>query len=206
MRVCALGDSGFFRLQGIKVLWSLQFLRYLRTLNFKLKVLKYSRNCSLRATLIPNLVKPLNCAHFYLNSKWTYRVNVFCTTVYTAQCLSPGTVIFVKATNSEIFLFIVDLTFEGNVKTSVFKSAYSWAPKIHEDNFNMVWGSNILFPLTIKCLYHNSWVLVCSLLHMQLKVAGFFYFKIVAMPIGFFLKMYSRVRNRRRPWIIWQKQ
>ena len=27
--------------------------------NFKLKVLKYSRNCSLHATLIPNLVKPL---------------------------------------------------------------------------------------------------------------------------------------------------
>ena len=59
--------------------WSLQFLGYLRTLslkfqttttrktpilvrtfwNFKLKVLNYSRNCSLHATLIPNLVKPL---------------------------------------------------------------------------------------------------------------------------------------------------
>ena len=101
--LCKIGVSGFFRLQGIKVLWGLQFLEYLRTLsfkfqkatskievvlalpcwlsqfswdsqqgrlrttsilvrafwNFKLKVLKYSRNCSLHNTLIPNLVKPL---------------------------------------------------------------------------------------------------------------------------------------------------
>ena len=75
-----LGDTGFFRLQGIKVLWRLQFLGYLRTLSLKfqkartkiqvvltlpgwlsqfLKVLKYSRNCRLHNTLIPNLVKPL---------------------------------------------------------------------------------------------------------------------------------------------------
>ena len=64
--------------------WSLQFLGYLRTFSlkfqkatskievvlalpcwlsqfwsFKLKVLKYSWNCSLHNTLIPNLVKPL---------------------------------------------------------------------------------------------------------------------------------------------------
>ena len=101
--VSTLGDTGFFRLQGIKVLWRLQFLGYLRTLSLKfqkawtkievvltlpgwlsqfswdsqpgrvrttsilvrafwiffLKVLKYSRNCSLHNTLIPNLVKPL---------------------------------------------------------------------------------------------------------------------------------------------------
>ena len=38
---------------GIKVLWRLQFLGYLRTLNFKLKVLKYPRNCSFHNTLIP---------------------------------------------------------------------------------------------------------------------------------------------------------
>ena len=92
---------------GIKVLWRLQFLKYLRTLhlkfqkartkievflslpcwlsqfswdsqqgrlrttsilvrafwNFKCKVLKYSRNCSLHNTLIPNLVKPLKYIH-----------------------------------------------------------------------------------------------------------------------------------------------
>ena len=30
-----LGDSGFFRLQGIKVLWRLRFLEYLRTLSLK---------------------------------------------------------------------------------------------------------------------------------------------------------------------------
>ena len=30
-----LGDSGFFRLQGIKVLWRLQFWEYLRTLSLK---------------------------------------------------------------------------------------------------------------------------------------------------------------------------
>ena len=30
-----LGDSGFFRLQGIKVLWRLQVLEYLRTLSLK---------------------------------------------------------------------------------------------------------------------------------------------------------------------------
>ena len=83
---CTLGDTGFFRLQGIKVLWSLQFVGYLRTLslkfqkttskievvlalpcwlsqfssvflvafwNFKLKVLKYPKNCRLHNTLIP---------------------------------------------------------------------------------------------------------------------------------------------------------
>ena len=33
--LCKLGVSGFFRLQGIKVLWGLQFLEYLRTLSFK---------------------------------------------------------------------------------------------------------------------------------------------------------------------------
>ena len=81
-----LGDTGFVRLQGIKVLWRLQLLEYFRTLklkfqkartkidvgrlrttstlvrafwNFKLEVLKYPRNCSLQSTLIPNLVKPL---------------------------------------------------------------------------------------------------------------------------------------------------
>ena len=101
--VFTLRNTGFFRLQGIKVLWSLQFLAYFRTLslkfqkartkievvlslpcwlsqfswdsqqgrfrttsmlvrgfwNFKRKVLKYSRNCSLHNTLIPNLVKSL---------------------------------------------------------------------------------------------------------------------------------------------------
>ena len=69
----------FFRLQGIKVLWRIQFLGYLRTLslkfqkartkievvlsqptanradfwNFKCKVPKYSRTCILHNTLIP---------------------------------------------------------------------------------------------------------------------------------------------------------
>ena len=34
--VCStLGDSGFFRHQGIKVLWRLQFLEYLRTFSLK---------------------------------------------------------------------------------------------------------------------------------------------------------------------------
>ena len=32
---CPLGDTGFCRLQGIKVLWSLQFLGYFRTLSLK---------------------------------------------------------------------------------------------------------------------------------------------------------------------------
>ena len=35
--------------------------------NFKLQVPKYPRNCRLHATLIPNLVKPLNC--MYLETK-----------------------------------------------------------------------------------------------------------------------------------------
>ena len=33
--VSTLGDTGFFRLQGIKVLWRLQFLGYFRTLSLK---------------------------------------------------------------------------------------------------------------------------------------------------------------------------
>ena len=60
------------------ILWRLQVLEYLRTLSLKfqkarfswdsqqgrlrttsIKVLKYSRNCSLHNTLMPNLVKPL---------------------------------------------------------------------------------------------------------------------------------------------------
>ena len=97
----------FFRLQGIKVLWRLQFLEYLKARtkfevvlpcpalpcwlsqlnwdsqqgrlrttsifvralwNFKLKVLKYSRNCRFHNTLIPNLVKPLQCK--YIDRSW----------------------------------------------------------------------------------------------------------------------------------------
>ena len=37
----------------------MQFPEDLENTPFKLKVLNYFRNCSLRATLIPNLVKPL---------------------------------------------------------------------------------------------------------------------------------------------------
>ena len=36
--------------------------------NFKCKVLKYSRTCSLHNTLIPNLVKPLNSTYLYFIS------------------------------------------------------------------------------------------------------------------------------------------
>ena len=36
--VCTLGDSGFFRFQGIKVLWRLQFLEYLRILSLKFQM------------------------------------------------------------------------------------------------------------------------------------------------------------------------
>ena len=54
----------FFRLQGIKVLWRLQFLEYLRT-----------RNCSLHNTLIPNLVKPLGTIH----SNQTSQEGIQCT-------------------------------------------------------------------------------------------------------------------------------
>ena len=89
-----LGDTGFFRLQGIKVLWSLQFLGYLRTLglkfqkatskievrvrttsilvrafwNFKLKVLKYPRNFRLHNTLIPWSLKNLVFPTIYTDS------------------------------------------------------------------------------------------------------------------------------------------
>ena len=107
---CTFGDTGFFRLQGIKVLWRLQFLGYLRILslkfqkartkievvltlpcwlsefswdsqqsrprttsilvrafwNLKLKVLKYSRNCSFQYILIPNFWHPL----IYMYEKW----------------------------------------------------------------------------------------------------------------------------------------
>ena len=38
---------------------SLKFQKARTKIDFKLKVLKYSRNCSLHNTLIPNLVKPL---------------------------------------------------------------------------------------------------------------------------------------------------
>ena len=75
MMLCILGDTGFFRLQGIKVLWRLQFLGYLRTLSLKFQKARTkievvltlpfwpsqfsSKNFSLHNTLIPNLVKPL---------------------------------------------------------------------------------------------------------------------------------------------------
>ena len=39
--VYVLGDTGFFRLQGIKVLRSLQFLGYFRTLSFKFQKLSW---------------------------------------------------------------------------------------------------------------------------------------------------------------------
>ena len=68
-QVPTLGDSGFFRLQGIKILWRLRpklklswvcpvgclsLAQFLSAFwNFKLKVLKYSKNCSLHNNLIP---------------------------------------------------------------------------------------------------------------------------------------------------------
>ena len=41
----------------------IRFPEGLENTPFKLKVLNYSRNCSLHDTLIPNLVKPLNCKY-----------------------------------------------------------------------------------------------------------------------------------------------
>ena len=72
--LCTLADSGFFKnflyQGGVKstVFWVYEDLKFISEgydqnwcffWNFKLKVLIYSRNCSLHATLIPNLVKPL---------------------------------------------------------------------------------------------------------------------------------------------------
>ena len=42
---------------------SFSFLSVWGPWNFKRKVLKYSRNCSLHNTLIPNVMKPLNCTY-----------------------------------------------------------------------------------------------------------------------------------------------
>ena len=108
--------SHFFRLQGIKVYWRLQFLEYLRTLslkfqkartkiegvltlpcwlsqlnwdsqqgtlrttsilvkafwNFKLKVLKYSKKCSLQYTLIPWSLKKM--WHTLMYCIWIFQV------------------------------------------------------------------------------------------------------------------------------------
>jgi hypothetical protein len=75
----------FFRLQGwlSQLNWDSQQGR-LRTTsilvraiwNFKLKVLKYSRNCSLHNTLIPNLVKLLiECYYWYtLHCTWPVKL------------------------------------------------------------------------------------------------------------------------------------
>ena len=57
-QVCTLADSGFFKnflYQGgvmSTVSWVFEDLKF--------KILKYPRNCGLHATLILNLVKPLN--------------------------------------------------------------------------------------------------------------------------------------------------
>ena len=60
-------DFKVSRYWAVSANWDSQQGRHRTTLilvrafwNFKLKVLKYSRNCSLHATLIPNLVKPLS--------------------------------------------------------------------------------------------------------------------------------------------------
>ena len=66
--VYKLGDIGFFRLQGIKVLWRLKFLGYLRTLSLKFQKARTKIEVVLTLpcwlsqfsfALIPNLVKPL---------------------------------------------------------------------------------------------------------------------------------------------------
>ena len=101
IHVPTLGDTQFFRLQCIKALWRLQFLEYLRTLsswesqqgrlrttsilvrafwNLKLKVLKYSKNCSLQYTLIPNFWQTL--LYILTNSNWKPpRTAWWCTSV-----------------------------------------------------------------------------------------------------------------------------
>ena len=83
--VYILADSGFFKnflyQGGVKstVSWVFEDLKFkisegydqnwVRTFwNFKLKVLNYSRNCSLHATLIPNLVKTL--MYTFLSQSW----------------------------------------------------------------------------------------------------------------------------------------
>ena len=85
--VCRLGDTGFFRLQGIKILWSLKFLGYLRTLRWKFKkatskieVFRAFWNFTLKGPqtpetvgftipwiLIPNLAKPVGAYVIYEN-------------------------------------------------------------------------------------------------------------------------------------------
>ena len=81
--VSTLGDTGFFRLQGIKVLWRLQFLGYLRTLSLKFQKARTKIevvltlpgwlsqfSCRLHNTLIPwslkNPVSPNEGAHIEL--------------------------------------------------------------------------------------------------------------------------------------------
>ena len=53
----------------------MQFPERLENTPFKLKVLNYSRNCSLHAFLIPNLVKPL--IHIYIYNDFSQGISKF---------------------------------------------------------------------------------------------------------------------------------
>ena len=63
---CTLGDSGFFKTSRYQGIVKATVSGVFEDLKFK-KVLKYSRNCSLHNTLIPNLVKTEAPSMYYAN-------------------------------------------------------------------------------------------------------------------------------------------
>ena len=106
-----LGNSGFFRLQGIKVLWRLQFLEYLRTLSLKFR--------KARTKIEVVLSLPSWLSHFSWDSQqdgvrttsilvqafWNFKVKVL---IYSRNCCLHNTFIpnLMKPLYSCMYVFV----------------------------------------------------------------------------------------------------
>ena len=94
--VSTLGDSGFFRLQGIKVLWRLQFLEYLRTLSLKFQMARtkievvLSLPCWLSQFSWDSLVGRLRTTSIFVRAFWNFEFKVL---KYPRNCRLHATLI-----------------------------------------------------------------------------------------------------------------
>ena len=93
--------------------------------NFKLKVLNYSRNCSLHATLIPNSVKPLTYIHSWIEaSNWKLMLTRIPSIVTVAQ------MIFHKIFNDKAWLSKMHIAEQNQL---------FWTGRVFHASFDKTW-------------------------------------------------------------------
>jgi hypothetical protein len=95
-KVYEFGDTGFFRLQGMKVLWSPQFLGYLRTLSFKFQKatskieVVLSLTCRLSQFKLRQPTGQSQYNFFLVRAFWNFKFKVL---KYSWICSLPNTLV-----------------------------------------------------------------------------------------------------------------